>query len=83
MQNGKDFDTSEFMYENGIVDHVKEIVGEDGLTGVQSWQAERMVRDRADKPEYKAKMNIALAFSNKVKTQEFYHNSSWLEHGSC
>ena len=83
LQNGKSFDTTEFLYNNGITDHVKEIVGEDGLTSVQSWQAERMVRDRADKPEYKAKMNIALAFSNKVKTQEFYHNSSWLEHGGA
>ncbi len=83
LQNGKSFETTEFLYNNGITDHVKEIVGEDGLTSVQSWQAERMVRDRADKPEYKAKMNIALAFSNKVKTQEFYHNSSWLEHGGA
>lgn len=82
-QNGKSFDTTEFLYNDGIVDHVKEILGEDGLTTVQSWQAERMVRDRADKPEYKAKMNIAVAFSNKVKTQEFYHNSSWLEHGGA
>ncbi len=82
-QKGKSFDTTEFLYNDGIVDHVKEILGEDGLTTVQSWQAERMVRDRADKPEYKAKMNIAVAFSNKVKTQEFYHNSSWLEHGGA
>ena len=81
VQNGKSFDTTEFLYENGIADHVKEIVGEDGLSSVQSWQAERMVRDREDKPEYKAKMNIALAFSNKVSVKEYYHNSSWLEYG--
>ncbi len=81
VQNGKGFDTEEFLYANGIADHVKEIIGEDGMTGVQSWQAERMVRDRDDKPEYKAKMNIALAFSNKVNVKEYYHNSSWLEYG--
>ncbi|MDE7389402.1 MAG: DNA topoisomerase [Lachnospiraceae bacterium] len=82
-QNGKEFETTEFMYNNGITDHVKELVGNDALTSVQSWQAERMVRDRADKPEYKAKMSISVAFSNKVKAQEFYHNSSWLEHGGA
>ena len=81
VQNGRGFDTTEFLYANGITDHVKEIVGEDGLTNVQSWQAERMVRDRDDKPEYKAKMNIALAFSNKINVKEYYHNSSWLEYG--
>ncbi len=80
-QRGRSFETTEFLYENGIADHVKELVGEEALSGVQSWQAERMVRDRADKPEYKAKMNIALAFSNKISTKEYYHNSSWLEYG--
>ena len=45
--------TTDFCYQNGIVDHVKELAGEDALTPVQFWQAERKVRDRADKPEYK------------------------------
>ena len=49
----------------------------------QSWQTERMARDRADKPEYKCKMNFAFAFSNKHATAEYYHNSSWLEHGGA
>jgi len=77
------FEEKEFIYQNGIEDHVKEIVGEDSLSTVQFWQAERMVRDREDKPEYKVKMNIALAFSNKVCMQEYYHNSSWLEYGGA
>lgn len=82
-QNGKSFDVTEFKYENGIVDHVKEIVGEDTLSTVQSWQTERKIRDREDKPEYKCKMNIALAFSNKVSLTEYYHNSSYLEYGGA
>ena len=82
-QNGKGFDVTEFKYENGIVDHVKEIVGEDTLSTVQSWQTERKIRDRDDKPEYKCKMNIALAFSNKVNLTEYYHNSSYLEYGGA
>ncbi len=77
------FEEQEFIYENGIEDHVKELVGEDALSGVQFWQTEKMVRDREDKPEYKTKINIALAFSNKVSVAEYYHNSSWLEYGGA
>ena len=82
-QNGRSFDTTSFNYVNGVVDHVAEIIGENGLTGVQHWETEAMTRDRDDKPEYKCKMNIAVAFSNKVSTTEYYHNSSWLEHGGA
>lgn len=77
------FETTEFCYQEGILDHVRELAGEDALTSVQSWQAERRVRDRADKPEYKTKINAALAFSNRVHVTEYYHNSSWLEHGGA
>ncbi|MGN0518152.1 MAG: type IIA DNA topoisomerase subunit B [Acutalibacteraceae bacterium] len=82
-QNGRSFDVTEYNYKDGITDHVKELIGEDGLTTVQSWQTERKVRDREDKPEYKAKINVAVAFSNKINVAEYYHNSSWLEHGGA
>lgn len=82
-QRGNSFETQQFYYKEGITDHVREVVGEDALSGIQSWQAERMVRDREDKPQYKVKMHFALAFSNKVKLAEYYHNSSWLEHGGA
>ena len=58
-QVGKQFETTEFCYQNGIVDHVKEIAGEDALTSVQFWKTERKVRDRADKDEYRTKINVA------------------------
>lgn len=80
-QAGRSFEVEEFYYENGISDHVGELIGEDGFTTVQSWSGERMCRDRDDKDEYKCKINVALAFSNKVSAAEYYHNSSWLEHG--
>ena len=80
-QAGRSFDVQEFYYENGISDHVQEIVGDSGITSVQSWSGERMCRDRDDKDEYKCKINVALAFSNKTPLTEYYHNSSWLEHG--
>ncbi|MDY3281088.1 DNA gyrase/topoisomerase IV subunit B [Dysosmobacter sp.] len=80
-QEGKDFRTEDFLYENGIVDYVTELAGEGSLTSPVFWQAERRGRDRADKPEYKVKLSAAFCFSNKVNVIEHYHNSSWLEHG--
>ncbi len=77
------FETYEYMYENGILDYVNEYIGDDGLTTVQFWQAERKGKDREDKPEYKLKMNMALCFSNKKQLKEYYHNSSFLEHGGA
>ena len=82
-QNGRTFDEEEFRYENGIADYVKELAWEDALTGVQVWQAERRGRDRADKDEYKVKLQVALCFSNRNHLLEYYHNSSWLEYGGA
>ena len=82
-QNGKSFDTTSYNYVNGIVDHVAEVVGENGLSSIQHWETEVNTRGRDDKPEYKCKMDISVAFSNKVHLTEYYHNSSWLEHGGA
>lgn len=82
-QTDAGIEETKFIYQQGVFDHVKEIAGEDSLTPVQFWQAERKVRDRADKPEYKTKINVAVAFSNRNKFIEYYHNSSWLEHGGA
>ncbi|CDD52579.1 MULTISPECIES: DNA gyrase/topoisomerase IV subunit B [Ruminococcus] len=75
------FSVREFRYENGITDYVQEIVGDKAMTSIQHWQCEKKGRDRADKPEYKVRINVALTFSNQIKLTEFYHNSSFLEHG--
>ncbi|MBQ0110919.1 MAG: DNA topoisomerase, partial [Oscillospiraceae bacterium] len=80
-QHGGRFETKEFCYKNGIVDFLNEYLDGQTITPVQFWQAERTGRDREDKPEYKVKMQIALCFSNRVNFLEYYHNSSWLEHG--
>ncbi len=82
-QNGAHFETKEFCYKNGIVDYLNEFVGEDFLTPVQFAQTERKGRDRADKDEYKVKINLAYCFSNKKQLRDYYHNSSWLEHGGA
>ena len=75
------FETEDFVYEHGIVDYVNELAGDDALTEPVFWEAERKGRDRADKPEYKVKLSVALCFSNRVAVCEYYHNSSFLEHG--
>ena len=80
-QVGGKFETTDFIYENGIVDYVAELAGEDALTLPMFWQTERKGRDREDKPDYKVKLSVAFCFSNKVQVIEHYHNSSWLEHG--
>ena len=80
-QLGGKFETTEFKYENGIIDYVKELSGENALTQPVFWQTERRGRDRADKPEYKVRLSVSFCFSNTVQVIEHYHNSSWLEHG--
>lgn len=76
-----DEESQEFYYPNGIEDYVREIAGEDTISSVQFWQAERMGRDREDKEDYKVKLSVSLCFSNRIKQIEYFHNSSWLEHG--
>jgi len=71
----------EYYYENGIVDYLKERTEENTLTTIEYREMERKGRDREDKPEYKVKMELAFCFSNTVSFLEYYHNSSWLEHG--
>ncbi|MBD5144794.1 MAG: DNA topoisomerase [Ruminococcus sp.] len=79
-EEGK-FEENTYLYDNGISDYVGEILGDGYITPPQFWQCERKGRDRDDKPEYKVKLSFSVAFSNKVAQIEYYHNSSFLEHG--
>ena len=72
---------NEYYYKEGIVDYLSQAVGENSMTSIEVWDAERKGRDREDKPEYRVKMQIAFCFSQTVNILEYYHNSSWLEHG--
>ncbi len=81
-ENGS-FEEQIFLYENGITDYVKEIAGDSALTSIYSCDAQRVGRDRADMDDYKVKLSVAFTFSNKVKMCEYYHNSSFLEHGGA
>ncbi|HIW48472.1 MAG TPA: DNA topoisomerase, partial [Firmicutes bacterium] len=53
------------------------------LTGVTYWQTQATGRDREDKEEYRLKFQVAFAFNNEVNLIEYYHNSSFLEHGGA
>ena len=77
------FETYEFLYENGIRDYVAELAGETALTVPQYFKTERTGRDRPDKPEYRVKAEAAFCFSNATPLIEYYHNSSFLEHGGA
>ncbi|MCL2813151.1 MAG: toprim domain-containing protein [Oscillospiraceae bacterium] len=76
-----EFIKTEYLYKNGILDYIEELAGENFLTKPVLWNGERTGRDREDKPEYKVKMQISLCFSNTLANIEYYHNSSYLEHG--
>ena len=81
-QEDGSFTEEQFYYQNGIEDYARELLGgEEPLTPVQYWEMERTGRDREDKPEYRVKLAVALCFSNRVNITEYYHNSSFLEHG--
>ena len=75
------FDEKDFYYEHGIEDQISRVVGDTALTAPVLWKTEARGRDRADKPEYSFKAEIAFCFSNTVNLIEYYHNSSFLEHG--
>ncbi len=77
------FETTEYCYENGIQDYVKELAGETAFTTPQYWECDREGRDREDLDTYKLKIKAALAFSQKTQAKEYYHNSSFLEHGGA
>lgn len=77
------FETFEFCYNDGIMDYVKELAGDNAFTTPQYWECERRGKDREDLPEYKLKIKAAICFSLKTQLKEYFHNSSFLEHGGA
>ncbi len=82
-QVGSRFETTEFCYKNGIKDYVEELASDTAFTSPQYWECERIGRDREDLSDYKLKIKCALCFSLKTQCKEYYHNSSYLEHGGA
>ena len=82
-QAGGKFETTDFCYEHGILDYITELTEGNAFTMPQFWETERKGRDREDKPEYKVKITASRCFSRNMSRLEYYHNSSWLEHGGA
>ena len=76
-----EFEETQYFYENGIVDYLKELSDGREITSIHQIETERKGRDREDLDEYKVKINFAFCFNNENNTIEYYHNSSFLEHG--
>ncbi len=76
-----EFEEQEFFYENGITDYITEIVGETAETKIAKFHLETKGRDREDMKDYKLIADVAFTVSKSVHLLEYYHNSSWLEHG--
>lgn len=70
-----------YCYENGVKDYIAEVGGEKNITEPVYFENETKGRDREDKPEYKLKFELSFCFNNEINVIEYYHNSSWLEHG--
>ena len=79
--DGKLIRPKQFLYPNGIVDQIAEKVGAK-LSDRNRAVIPPSARGRwEDKKSYKLKMQFAFCFSNDVSMIQYYHNSSFLEHG--
>jgi len=79
-ESGQDFT---FCYPDGILGYVTELDEEKGITKPYSFEGTARGRDREDKAEYKVRAQFAFCFNNEVNLIEYYHNSSFLEHGGA
>ncbi len=80
-QEDKTFAEHTYVYEHGIPDYIRERVGDAARTEPVLWHTEAEGRDRADQDAYRMKADISFCVSNTVNALEYYHNSSFLEHG--
>lgn len=72
---------TEFSYPDGILGYVAETDAGSGFTSPALFEATGQGRDRDDKEDYRVKVGVAFCFNNEINLLEYYHNSSWLEHG--
>lgn len=72
-----------YCYEQGIKDYISELSEDKNFTEIQYYENEAKGRDRADKEEYRLKFELAFCFNNEINRLEYYHNSSYLEHGGA
>ncbi len=78
--NGK-FEKTEFLYKNGISDYLEELTLDSSITKPIFWEMSDKGKDREDKEVYELNAQICFCVSNTINALEYYHNSSYLEHG--
>lgn len=83
LENEKDNTTKEFLYEDGLMEYVNKMLkdSKSTLTEPFIFSGEGVGRDRSDKPDYKVKAEVIFSFNNSINLIQYYHNSSFLEHG--
>ncbi|MCR4766731.1 MAG: DNA topoisomerase [Saccharofermentans sp.] len=77
-ESGEEFS---FIYPEGIKGYVEELSDMRGFTDVYTFSGEGKGRDKEDRDEYKVRAEVAFCFNNEVNALEYFHNSSFLEHG--
>ena len=77
-ESGEEFS---FMYPEGIKGYVDELNDMKGFTETYTFSGEGRGRDKEDRDEYKVRAEVAFCFNNEVNALEYFHNSSFLEHG--
>ena len=78
--SGEEFD---FFYPDGILGYVSELNEELGISTPSIFEGIGEGKDREDKGAYKVRTQISFCFNNERNVIEYYHNSSFLEHGGA
>ena len=77
-ESGEEFS---FIYPEGIKGYVEELNAMKGFTETYTFSGEGKGRDKEDRDEYKVRAEVAFCFNNEINALEYFHNSSFLEHG--
>ena len=77
-ESGEEFS---FMYPEGIKGYVDELNDMKGFTETYTFSGEGRGRAKENSEVYKVRAAIAFCFNNEVNALEYFHNSSFLEHG--
>lgn len=70
-----------YCYENGILDYVKELNGEEGFGEILHFEDNGSGRDKENMPIYNYRYEVSIAMNNSKNLVECYHNSSELLNG--
>lgn len=77
------FESFEYVYsaEDGLREYVCELAENKYLMEPVFWQSKTRGRDRGDRQDYPLEADYVFCFTQAIGVQEYYHNSSYLEHG--